>query len=80
VRGKTNVQGDTTVTGNATIYGSLWTNDVNLDVGGSAIVQYSSQGLALANQVTNNTPLPSPIQVVALLDCAALAPGTLPCP
>jgi hypothetical protein len=43
-------------------------------------VQYSSQGLALANQVTNNTPLPSPIQVVALLDCAALAPGTPPCP
>lgn len=80
VRGKTNVQGDTTVTGNATIYGSLWTNDVDLDVGGSAIVQYSSQGLALANQVTNNTPLPSPIQVVALLDCAALAPGTAPCP
>ena len=80
VRGKTNVQGDTTVTGNATVYGSLWTNDVNLDVGGSAIVQYSSQGLAFANQVTNNTPLPSPIQVVALLDCAALAPGTPPCP
>jgi hypothetical protein len=77
VRGQTNV---TTVTGNATIYGSIWTNDVHLDVAGSSIVQYSSQGLALANQVSQNTPLPSPIQVVALLDCAALAPGTPPCP
>jgi hypothetical protein len=77
VRGQTNV---TTVTGNATIYGSIWTNDVHLDVAGSSIVQYSSQGLALANQVSQNTPLPSPIQLVALLDCAALAPGTPPCP
>jgi hypothetical protein len=77
VRGQTNV---TNVTGNATVYGSLWTNDVNLTVGGSAIVQYSSQGLALANQVSNNTPLPSPIQVTALVDCSALPPATGGCP
>ena len=60
VRGATHV-GDSSVSGNATVYGSLWTTDVELNVGGHAVVQYSTQGLALANQVTNNTPLPSPI-------------------
>src|SRR3989454_5199116 len=43
VRGRTNVindPSDTEITGNATVYGSLWTQDVNLRVGGSAIVDY----------------------------------------
>jgi hypothetical protein len=59
VRGKTNVAADTEVTGNATLYGSLWTSDINLNVGGSAIVYYSSQALALANQVIQFGALPA---------------------
>src|SRR5712692_11345922 len=41
VRGRTNVVQDpseTDITGNVTVLGSLWTQDVNLVVGGSAIV------------------------------------------
>src|SRR5206468_3017463 len=48
VRGRTNVVNDpseTDITGNLTLYGSLWTQDVNLRVGGSAIVDYSSNAL-----------------------------------
>jgi hypothetical protein len=80
VRGRTQVIGDTEVTGNATVYGSIWTNDINLVVGGSAIVFYSTQALALANQVGGGGALPSPIAVTALADCAQLAPGVGGCP
>src|SRR3989442_9263373 len=51
------------VIGNATIYGSLWTQDIDLNVGGSAVVNYSTQALALANQVGGTHPLPSPLKV-----------------
>jgi hypothetical protein len=80
VRGKTNVAADTDVTGNATIYGSLWTSDLNLNVGGSAIVYYSTQALALANQVVLNGALPAPVKVTQLADCALVAPGVGGCP
>ncbi len=83
VRGRTNVTQDpslTDVIGNGTIYGSLWTQDVNLTVGGSAIVNYSTQGLALANQVSGGHALPSPLKVVSLADCAQLASGVGGCP
>src|SRR5205814_4192442 len=40
VRGTTQV---TDVTGSATIFGSIWTTDFNLTIGGHADVQYSSQ-------------------------------------
>ena len=58
MRGKTSVEADTTVTGNATVYGSLWTSDLNLNVGGSAIVYYSTQALALADQVVPSGACP----------------------
>jgi hypothetical protein len=77
VRGSTNI---TDTTGNASVYGSLWTNEVNLQVGGSALIQYSSQGLTLAGLVGPNTPLPAPIQVTALVDCSSLPPATGGCP
>jgi hypothetical protein len=82
VRGQTNVSADTEteVTGNATLYGSLWTNDVNLVVGGSAIVRYSTEALGLANSTVVNGALPAPVQVVALVDCAQVASGTGGCP
>jgi hypothetical protein len=80
VRGKTNVSADTTVTGNATVYGSLWTSDLNLNVGGSAIVYYSTQALTLANVVIPNGALPAPLKVTQIADCALVAPGVGGCP
>ncbi len=83
VRGWTNVQQDpsmTDVTGNATVYGSLWTQDVNFKVGGSAIIDYSTQALALANQVSGGQALPSPLRVISMADCGQLASGVGGCP
>jgi len=80
VRGKTNVEADTEVIGNATIYGSLWTSDVNLNVGGSAIVYFSTQALALANQVIPFGALPAPLKVTQIADCALVASGVGGCP
>jgi hypothetical protein len=82
VRGRTLVttSDETTVTGNATVYGSIWTDDLNLSVGGSAIVYYSSQALALANEVGGGGALPSPLVVVSLADCSQLPAGAGGCP
>jgi hypothetical protein len=82
VRGKTSVTADSEsqVTGNATLYGSLWTNDINLVVGGSAIIRYSTQALALANLTVVTGALPAPVQVVSLADCAQLPAGAGGCP
>jgi hypothetical protein len=83
VRGRTNVQSDpaiTDMTGSATLYGSLWTQDINLVVGGHAIVNYSTQALALANQVVGGSALPSPLKVTSLADCGQLPSGVGGCP
>lgn len=66
VRGDTTVNAtttdDTTVTGNATIIGSLWTGDLNVTVGGSAIIDYSKDALQIADQITNGgSPVPKPM-------------------
>ncbi len=79
VRGTTSVQ-VTEVIGNATLYGSLWTQDIDLNVGGSAIVNYSTQALALANQVGATHPLPSPLKVLSLADCGMMPSGVGGCP
>jgi hypothetical protein len=80
VRGRTQVVGDTEFTGNATIYGSVWTNDINLVVGGSAVIQYSTEALALANAVGGGGALPSPIRVTSLVDCGLVPSGAYGCP
>jgi len=80
VRGRTQVIGTTDDTGNATVYGSLWTNDLNLTVGGSALLYYSSQALSLANQVSGGTALPAPVVVSSLIDCSQAVAGTGGCP
>ena len=80
MRGKTSVEADTTVTGNATVYGSLWTSDLNLNVGGSAIVYYSTQALALADQVIPSGALPAALKVTQIADCALVAAGVGGCP
>ena len=79
VRGATSVD-STTATGNATVYGSLWTSNLNLSVGGTAIVYYSTQALALADQVVPGGALPAPLLVTQLADCALVAPGVGGCP
>jgi len=79
VRGRTSVQ-VTEVIGNATLYGSLWTQDIDLNVGGSAVVNYSTQALALANQVGGTHPLPSPLKVLSLADCGMMPSGVGGCP
>lgn len=63
----------------ATIYGSVWAEGLALH-GGSGLIYYSSQALALANQVSNGGALPAPLRVVALADCAQLPPGAGGCP
>ncbi len=83
VRGRTNVANDpsqTEITGNATVYGSLWTQDVNLRVGGSAIAYYSSNALQLANQVGGGGALPAALLLNSLADCAQLPAGAGGCP
>jgi len=80
VRGRTNVAGTTDVTGNATVYGSIWTQDINLVVGGSALVYYSSQALGVANNVSGGGALPAPVNVASLADCAEVPPATGGCP
>src|SRR5438552_1494264 len=80
VRGRTRVIGTTTETGNATLYGALWTNDLNLTVGGSAVMNYSTQALGLANQASGGMTLPTPVQVTSLIDCAQVVAGTSGCP
>jgi len=75
VRGRTHVTGTADLTGNATLYGSLWTNDVDLDVAGSSIVYYSSQALQVANLAGGGGALPAPVQLISLADCAVAASG-----
>jgi hypothetical protein len=80
VRGRTRIAGDTEVTGHARLWGSLWTDDINLVVGGDAFVQYSTQALQLANLVAGGNALPAPLKVTSLADCALVPAGTNGCP
>jgi cytoskeletal protein CcmA (bactofilin family) len=70
VRGETIINAtasdETTVLGNATILGSLWTGDINITVGGSAIIDYSTTALQLADQVVGGgSPVPKPMTIIA---------------
>lgn len=82
VKGPTSIDydPDTAVTGTATLYGSLWTTDLSLTVGGAGLVQYSSQALALANQSGGGGALPAPVNVVSLVDCSVIPEGLNGCP
>jgi hypothetical protein len=82
VRGGTSIDYDaeTMMTGDAILYGSLWTTDLSFTVGGTAIIQYSSQALALANQSGGGGALPAPVSVVSLGDCSLIPRGTNGCP
>jgi hypothetical protein len=66
--------------GRATIYGSVWTQSLELGVGGSALVDYSTQALALATAVAGSEAQPAPLALVALADCGTLPSGSGGCP
>ena len=71
VRGETNVNASYTdstwVLGNATILGSLWTGDLNIKVGGSAIVDYCEACLKMVDNIDagNGGATPRPMRVVS---------------
>jgi hypothetical protein len=65
VRGTTHV---TEVTGSAIVFGSIWTTEFNLTVGGHADIQYSSQALAVANQAGGGGSLPAPVKIYSWRD------------
>jgi hypothetical protein len=52
-------------TGNATIYGSLWTSSVQVQIGGSAIVGYCSACLTLADNMSSTGLLPRTMSVTS---------------
>jgi hypothetical protein len=73
------VKGKLRVIGDATIYGTLWAQGIELDVGGSGIVYNSSQALALANNIIPAGALPTPMTVTSLADCAEVPAGVGGC-
>ena len=68
VRGETDVS---QITGHALVWGSIWTTDFDVTVGGNADVQYSSEALIrLANNAGGGgtTALPAPVKIYAWRD------------
>jgi hypothetical protein len=53
---------------------------VQFEAGGSSIVNYSTNALALANQVAGGQALPTTVAVIALADCGAVPSGSAGCP
>jgi len=69
IRGATILQSkgveDTLVDGNATIVGSLWTGDLIVQVGGSAIIDFCLECMNLANGTGNPNNVPRSMQVAS---------------
>jgi len=82
VGGATTVSTDweTGLTGNATLLGSIWTTELKLRVGGSAVALYSSQALSLANTLVPDWGMPAPMQITSIVDCAQVYAGVAGCP
>jgi PilX N-terminal len=55
VKGSTTIGNSTDVSGNATIEGALWSGDVAVNVGGSAILNYCQYCMSLVDQVPGAT-------------------------
>jgi len=71
---------ETGLTGNATLLGSIWTTELRLRVGGSALALYSSQALSLANTLVPDWGMPAPMQITSIVDCAQVYSGVAGCP
>jgi Tfp pilus assembly protein PilX len=65
VRGSTviNPVGDTEIIGGATVLGSLWTGDLDIKVGGNAIINYCDACMRLVDNMNNGNTLPRPMRV-----------------
>lgn len=74
------VMGQITVTGDAQVFGSVWTQGLNLNVGGTAEIYHSSEALTLANTVYTGGGIPTPMHMTSLADCADLGAGVGGCP
>jgi len=91
VRGQFNVISDTVTllngllpittssSGNVLVQGSVWTNDVNVGVGGAAQIYYSSEDLALARNAGPAGTINQPLAVTALADCGQVSAGVGGC-
>ena len=67
VRGQTTIgrdRTDTEFTGSAVITGAIWTADLDLTIGGNALIRYSSEALEMAN-VGTSPPLPRHVRAIA---------------
>ncbi len=62
---KSSQVGDTLVDGNATIVGSLWTGDLVVQVGGSAIIDFCIECMALANGAGSGNNVPKVMSVTS---------------
>ncbi len=79
-RGLIIVKGTLDVTGSALVYGSVWTQGVQLGVGGNGQVYYSSQAMQLANNVFPTGTINAPMKIYSMADCAELGSGVGGCP
>jgi hypothetical protein len=64
VRGGTDIN-ITSSTGSSTLLGALWTTNLQLRVGGSASLTYSTEALELANAIGSGNVLPQRVRAVA---------------
>jgi hypothetical protein len=65
IRGATILESDTLVAGNATILGSLWTGDLVVQVGGSAIIDFCLECMELADGTGNGQNVPRIMSVAS---------------
>lgn len=67
INDSTSVSGETTALGNANILGSLWTGDLVVKVGGSAIINFCEFCLSLADQVPDASQgyIPKTMRIVS---------------
>jgi len=56
---------DTTIQGNTTLTGAVWTTDLQLVVGGSATVTYSTEALRVVNGMFTASPLPKTVKLAS---------------
>lgn len=61
----TNTADDTLAAGNATILGSLWTGDLVVQVGGSAIIDLCEECMSIANGLNGGTNVPRFMEVAS---------------
>jgi hypothetical protein len=65
--------------GNVLVQGSVWTNDVQVGVGGAAQIYYSSEALALAQLAGPGQTVNQPLAITSIADCGQVAAGVSGC-